>query len=94
VDTNRNHKYGYAHKQLRRRLAIEIARGSVNCARCGRPILPTMKWDLGHLDGGGPNDYNGPEHRRCSRGTAGNGLANTQGFTPPKLEWPRTSRDW
>jgi hypothetical protein len=99
VDLNRNAKYGWKHKQLRKRWAIEIARGGVNCARCGKPILPSMFWDLGHDDyANHPGIYSGPEHRRCSRGTAGNGAANVNATTgrfqrrSPAIG--DTSRDW
>jgi hypothetical protein len=106
VDLNRNAKYGYAHQELRKRYAILIdGRGSIPCARCGEPITRGMRWDLGHTDGAGPRAYNGPEHIRCSRATAGRGIANTGNGNgngnhwrgkpaPPIFDASRCSRDW
>jgi hypothetical protein len=96
MDLNRDAKYGYRHKQVRKRLAIEIARGGVNCSRCGLPIRPTDPFDLGHIDG--TNEHSGPEHRKCNRGTAGNGAANTNGRyrrgDPNPNQATNLSRDW
>jgi hypothetical protein len=62
--------YGAEHQRKRRAWARRIASGEqVSCARCGRPILPGMYWDLGHLDGSGKSLYSGPEHRACNRAT-------------------------
>jgi hypothetical protein len=65
-----NAKYGGRHRSLRKRLAQDVAAGLVDCARCGRPILPGEPFDLGHVDGGAPTEYQGAEHRRCNRATA------------------------
>jgi hypothetical protein len=40
----------------------------VECSRCGERIDPRDKWDLDHIDGGGPYDYYGQSHARCNRG--------------------------
>jgi hypothetical protein len=62
--------YGATHQAKRRVWARRIASGEVvPCARCGRPILPGMYWDLGHVDGD-KSRYAGPEHRACNRATA------------------------
>jgi hypothetical protein len=61
--------YGTAHQKLRKRLAAQVARGGVLCARCGRPIEPGMPWDLGHNDFD-RSVYNGPEHASCNRRTS------------------------
>lgn len=61
--------YGPRHKALRRRWAAEVARGEVDCARCGQPIWPEEPWDLGH-DDHDRTRYAGPEHRACNRATA------------------------
>lgn len=59
--------YGAAHQRLRRRWADLVAAGGVQCARCGDPIGPRQQWDLGHVDGSGKREYQGPEHRACNR---------------------------
>jgi hypothetical protein len=61
--------YGWKHQKLRNRWAREVARGEVDCARCGEPIWPEEPWDLGHVDGD-KTRYSGPEHRACNRATA------------------------
>lgn len=48
---------------------VRIRRGDALCARCNKPILPTMVWELDHADGGGPADYLGASHRGCNRAT-------------------------
>jgi hypothetical protein len=64
-------RYGWKHQKLRAGWARVVRSGRAVCVRCGRPILPGSKWDLGHVDGGGHDEYAGPEHRRCNRATAG-----------------------
>lgn len=61
--------YGWKHQKLRNRWARDVARGEVECARCGEPIWPEEPWDLGHVDGD-KSRYSGPEHRACNRATA------------------------
>ena len=62
--------YGTRHKALRRQLEPIVAAGGINCARCGKPIIPGEPWDLGHVDGS-RTAYQGPEHRACNRATSG-----------------------
>ena len=69
---------GVGHRQRRRVLAPIVAKGLVDCARCGEPIEPGEPWDLGH-DDFDRSRYLGPEHRRCNRAA------------PNQL---RVSRDW
>ena len=66
-------RYGTVHKKLPKRWTPQVAAGLVNCWRCGRPIAPGAKWDLGHIDDGGPG-HGGrhPEHRGCNRATVTN----------------------
>ena len=78
MDLNKNHRYGYAHKQLRKRMAITVANGKARCTRCSGMILPTDPWDLDHTDDAGPRDYNGAAHRACNRATSGSGIANAR----------------
>ncbi|GAA4627294.1 hypothetical protein GCM10023113_27700 [Cellulomonas oligotrophica] len=68
-------RYGPEHRAVRAAWAPAVERGEVTCARCGHPIAPAAAWDLGHVDGGRPDEYQGPEHRRCNRG-AGARTAN------------------
>ena len=74
----RERGYGVGHRQRRRVLAPIVAKGLVDCARCGEPIEPGEPWDLGH-DDFDRSRYLGPEHRRCNRAA------------PNQL---RVSRDW
>jgi hypothetical protein len=58
--------YGWPHRRLRARWALEVATGSVRCARCGELIQPGEPWDLGH-DDFDRSRWSGPEHARCNR---------------------------
>lgn len=61
--------YGQKHVSLRQSWQQFFARGGVViCSRCRRPILPGMKWDLGH-DDHDRSKWTGPEHRKCNRAT-------------------------
>jgi hypothetical protein len=53
------------HRKLRKCLAPLVAAGLATCARCGEPIEPGSKWDLGHTDDG--LGYFGPEHAYCNQ---------------------------
>jgi hypothetical protein len=72
--------YGNSHQKLRKVWEPLVATGRTVCARCGRPILPGLKWDLGH-DDYDRSKHTGPEHRGCNRSTAGR-------------EVKRVSRQW
>ncbi|SRX93573.1 hypothetical protein MSP7336_01812 [Mycobacterium shimoidei] len=76
--TTNQRGYDYRHQRLRKQFEPLVRSGRAVCWRCGLPIKPDAKWDLGHDD----NDrtkYRGPEHvgRECpaggNRGTAGRG---------------------
>lgn len=58
--------YGYDHATLRAQLTPTVAQGHTICWRCGRPIGPHQRWDLGH-DDIDRSLYRGPEHVRCNR---------------------------
>jgi hypothetical protein len=75
--------YGHRHQQLRKRWALRVAAGLVDCARCGLMIDPSEPWDLGHMDGD-KSRYAGPEHRRCNRATASRWRASNE---PPGRIW-------
>ena len=62
--------YDWRHRKLRAALAPSVAAGGVTCWRCGKPIKPGERWDLGH-DDDDPTRYRGPECLRCNRGTSG-----------------------
>lgn len=81
--------YGSAHRALRRALEPEVAAGQVACARCGELIKPGEPWDLGHRDGSGKREYQGPEHRTCNR-SAGAKLRNARVVDPD----PRPVTAW
>jgi hypothetical protein len=76
--TQKERGYGWKHEKQRKVWEPLVATGRCVCARCARPILPGMKWDLGH-DDYDRSRYTGPEHRKCNRAT-----------TKPKLY----SRKW
>jgi hypothetical protein len=67
VAGDRPSRYGWTHQKVRARLAPIVNAGAAVCARCGEQIVPGEPWDLGHVDGGEPGQYSGPEHRRCNR---------------------------
>ena len=85
VDPEHYRRYGTAHRRLRKEWAHKVERGDVECQRCGRLIDPRDSWDLDHVDGAGPTDYNGPSHARCNRAT------NRRVADRP---WNPTSRIW
>jgi hypothetical protein len=79
--------YGNAHQRERARWAPIVAEGGASCARCGRPIMPGSRWDLGHHDRD-RSIYAGPEHRRCNRATAGRRARVIVAIpTEPAREW-------
>lgn len=67
--------YDYAHQQERKRWAPLVARGLVDCWRCGQRIVPDPTqtgdgWDLGH--NADRTEWLGPEHAcQCNRSSAG-----------------------
>jgi hypothetical protein len=68
VRPGHSQRYGYGHRQHRRRWEPLVESGSCRCARCGQLIAAFEPWDLGHTADG--RSYSGPEHRRCNRSTA------------------------
>jgi hypothetical protein len=86
------HPYGWAHQKGRKRWAPKVRAGKVDCWRCGDPIIPGAKWDLGHVDEDGrargfPTRH--PEHRACNRATVTilkRQLAE-QGSSTPSRRW-------
>jgi hypothetical protein len=83
--------YGSAHQKLRARWRIEVDAGRVDCARCGKPIVPGTPWDLGHDDESGRQAYRGPEHRICNRRAGQERGGRGRGFGDPR---PRVSGWW
>ena len=71
-DAMGQHIYGTVHKKERKRWAPRVRAGVVSCWRCGDPIDPDARWDMGHVDEDGrargfPPRH--PEHRGCNRAT-------------------------
>lgn len=62
--------YDGRHKRTRAAYEFAVTLGRVRCARCGLPIKPGDKWDLGHNDRD-RRKYNGPEHADCNRAAGG-----------------------
>ena len=56
--------YGRNHQVRREAVKRQVLAGEAVCARCGKPILPTQAFDLGHVDGSRVR-YAGPEHRHA-----------------------------
>jgi hypothetical protein len=71
-DRHGQHIYGTVHKKERVQWIRSVGAGGVVCWRCGKPIDPLARWDLGHVDEDGlargfPTRH--PEHRSCNRAT-------------------------
>lgn len=76
--------------RLRATWSARVEAGQVDCARCGRTILPGQPWDLGHaVDramGGRDSDGLYPEHARCNRAAGGRlAQAMTRRPRPPTV---------
>lgn len=69
--------YGSKHQRLRKQYESLVRSGRATCWRCGTPIAPDAKWDLGHNDHD-RSRYMGPEHigRECPAG--GNRATSTR----------------
>lgn len=63
-------RYGYRHQKRREAERARVNAGEAHCWRCGVWLPPGCQFDLGHVDGGGPDDYMGAECIPCNRGTA------------------------
>jgi hypothetical protein len=61
--TSRN-GWGHIHQQRRKQLEPLVRAGTVNCARCGKPIEPHEPWALDHNDD--RTGYLGASHMRCN----------------------------
>lgn len=70
--------YGGGHQKLRAQVKKLVEAGGVVCWRCGLPIDPNGKFDLGH-DDVDRSVYRGPEHVGCNRATSGR-----KGAAPPR----------
>jgi hypothetical protein len=77
---------------MRARLEPLVVSGQVSCARCGEPILPGQRWDLGHVDGD-RSRYNGAEHARCNRATSARRPWQSTRKPQPELEPERSGLD-
>lgn len=81
--------------KLRQQLAQLLP---VPCARCGKPVLPGMKWDLGHVveidrdpEGMWDPSLIRIEHAHCNR-AAGARYSNRKRAGRRRI--PPTSREW
>jgi hypothetical protein len=72
-------KRGYdVHYRRRREDAkLVVESGDAVCARCGLPIAPSQKWDLGH-DDLDRSIIRGPEHRLAADCPAGGNRATSR----------------
>jgi len=86
-------RYGYAHRKLREAWRPCVHALSVTCWRCGELIVPDLTirgegWDLGHVDGGRPDEYAGPEHAGpCNRSSAASRGNRTRGAHIAARRW-------
>lgn len=81
--------YGHPHQQERAKWVPIVKAGKAICWRCGLPIAPNAKWDLGH-DDLDRTKYRGPEHigRECPAG----GNRATAGRRKPRVDTDTTRR--
>ena len=71
-DRHGQHIYGWVHQNERKRWVRRVEAGGVVCWRCGKPIPPGSKFDLGHVDEDGRArgfPTRAAEHRACNRAT-------------------------
>jgi hypothetical protein len=86
------HKYGAVHKAARKAWGRMVSRGGVACWRCGGPIAPNERWDLGHVDEEGRRaglPLRHPEHIGCNRAT----LSHAKGNGRPSKSTAKVKRD-
>jgi hypothetical protein len=87
------HIYGTVHKKERNRWVRRVRAGGVVCWRCGDPIHPLARWDLGHVDEDGQArgyPLRHPEHRSCNRAT----VTHLKRKLAEAEAAPRGSREW
>jgi hypothetical protein len=75
--TTRVRGYDRMYEIERERAKPEVEAGRVACARCGLPIRPGQKWDLGH-DDLDRSVIRGPEHRFSADCPAGGNRATSR----------------
>ena len=92
-DRHGQHIYGSVHKKERKRWIRRVRAGEVVGWRCGDPIDPSARWDLGHVDEDGlargfPKRH--PEYRSCNRATVTilkQRLADAEAASTSSREW-------
>lgn len=67
--TRQQRGYTAEHDRLRARWKPKVDRCEVDCARCGRLILPGEVWHLDHTDD--RTGYLGPSHEACNTSAGG-----------------------
>ena len=87
-----NERYGVVHKTMRKRVALVVRTGKVECARCGELIDPSERWELDHRDDG--RGYLGASHQRCNSRAGWEAMVAANGGGPAPDEPMKWSRRW
>ena len=75
-------KYGYAHRQTRKRWRALIDAGEVWCCLCGKWLAPGSAFDLDHAPG--TDQYRGAACPSCNRSEGASRGNRMRGRSAPK----------